>query len=349
MSIDKKNNVKNNVSDSINQGVQTDINNFTWSNFRKEIEENKNQKESEIIRNNLMVDMVITYVDGSDPEYLNKKNEFLKKSVGIEEFNPLIRSVSIGEIKHCVNCVLKYIPWIRKIYIVTDNQIPPLSPEVLQKITIVDHKEIIEAKYLPTFNSDVIESCLHKIPDLSEIFLYNNDDCFHFSSIKREDIFDVINGSIKLKIRGKFRKENFINNSGEYSQRMLLTAKFLKEKFPDMNLIHNHHTKILRKSMLKIIEKNFKLEIDSIRKNNFRKNDYFQYLFFVTNLDNYLNKNILIENLDNVYEKHFHGRKYRVGDLKKCYESIKFACLNSMDSTYKKALEELMRKKGITL
>ena len=41
---------------------------------------------------------------------------------------------------------------------------------------IVDHAEIMPADALPTFNSHAIESCIHKIPDLAEHFIYFNDD-----------------------------------------------------------------------------------------------------------------------------------------------------------------------------
>lgn len=42
----------------------------------------------------------------------------------------------------------------------------------------MDHREIIDHDYLPTFNSHVIEANLHKIPNLSEHFIYFNDDVF---------------------------------------------------------------------------------------------------------------------------------------------------------------------------
>src|SRR5690606_3352643 len=47
------------------------------------------------------------------------------------------------------------------------------------KVTIVPHREIFpNPGDLPTFNSHAIEACLHRIPGLSEHFLYFNDDVF---------------------------------------------------------------------------------------------------------------------------------------------------------------------------
>ena len=46
------------------------------------------------------------------------------------------------------------------------------------KVQHIDHSEIISSKYLPTFNSHVIEAHLHNIPNLAENFIYFNDDVF---------------------------------------------------------------------------------------------------------------------------------------------------------------------------
>lgn len=56
----------------------------------------------------------------------------------------------------------KFAPWIRNIFIITDDQVPNLNN--FDNIVIIDHKEIINKEYLPTFNSHVIEAHLHKIP-----------------------------------------------------------------------------------------------------------------------------------------------------------------------------------------
>ena len=46
------------------------------------------------------------------------------------------------------------------------------------KITIIDHNEIIPEKINPIFASANIESYIHHISDLSENFFYLNDDIF---------------------------------------------------------------------------------------------------------------------------------------------------------------------------
>ena len=44
------------------------------------------------------------------------------------------------------------------------------------RVRVVDHREILPASDLPTFNSHAIESGLHRVPGLAEHFVYLNDD-----------------------------------------------------------------------------------------------------------------------------------------------------------------------------
>ncbi len=79
-------------------------------------------------------------------------------------------------------------PWIRTIYIVTASQVPVWLNTAHPRVRIIDHKELFPdpAAQLPTFNSLAIESVLHRIPGLSEYFLYFNNDgsCFVFLKTK---------------------------------------------------------------------------------------------------------------------------------------------------------------------
>ena len=131
----------------------------------------------------MKIDLVYTYVDGTDIRLIEKKNKYLKEHD--IQFNPNIRFESINEIVFSIQTILKFAKWINTIYIVTDNQIPPIQQELISsgKVVIIDHKDIIPHKYLPTFFSDVIESYLHNIPNLTEVFLYNNDDFWNVSII----------------------------------------------------------------------------------------------------------------------------------------------------------------------
>ncbi len=70
---------------------------------------------------------------------------------------------------------------------VTDNQIPKNFLKLKDKasergvnLELVDHKVLFRGyeEYLPVFNSQTIETVLHRVPNLAEYFVYFNDDFF---------------------------------------------------------------------------------------------------------------------------------------------------------------------------
>jgi len=283
----------------------------------------------------MKIDMVFTYCDGTDPKFIEDKNRFLKEKDKVN--NKPIRFININEIVYSVRSVLKFIPWINMIYIITNKQIPPI--ELNPKIKIIDHTEIIPMKYLPTFNSDVIESFIHNIPELSEIFLYNNDDMMHTSNI---NISDILQGDKII-----FRNYNGINESNkdnnEYNKRIYLTSQLFHITNPSIKLINNHHTKILRKSTLKFIEQKYIKLLRELRVNRVRGNNYIQYLFFCINIDNILNKNIILNRYNDVIVYHLGNKEYREEMfLRIYYKKPKFLCLNDMNTNFKEPFEILM-------
>ena len=136
------------------------------------------------------IDAVITWVDGSEPNYKLKLEENLKNKKIINR-----QYLHANEINFCVASIIKFAPFIRKIFIVTDNQKPNLN-EVghlvsLNKVEIIDHKEIFRDNMdsLPTFNIRSIDALLFKIKNLSNKFIYFNDDMFLIKETSKEEWF----------------------------------------------------------------------------------------------------------------------------------------------------------------
>ena len=283
----------------------------------------------------MKIDMVFTYCDGTDPKFIEEKKQFLKEK---DKMNNLpVRYININEITYSVRSVLKFIPWINMIYIITNKQIPPI--DLNPKIKIIDHTEIIPRKYLPTFNSDVIESFIHNIPELSDIFLYNNDDMMHTKNIEISDILQ--NDKII------FRNYNSINeinkDTNEYKKRIYLTSQIFKKTNPSIKLINNHHTKILRKSTLQFIEEKYPKLLHELRVNRVRGNNYIQYLFFCINVDNILNNNIILNQYNDVIVYHLGNKEYREDMFLRIYhKKPKFLCLNDMSYKFKEPFKILM-------
>lgn len=127
--------------------------------------------------NNNKIDLVYTWVDGSDKNWLEKKNKYSSNRLKIDDNT---RFTNIDELKYSLRSVNEYADWVNNIYIVVDdNQQPDWLNLNHPRIHLIKHSQIFKNKEdLPTFNSHSIESNLHNIPGLSEIYLYLNDDVF---------------------------------------------------------------------------------------------------------------------------------------------------------------------------
>lgn len=158
------------------------------------------------MRFNKEIDLVYTWVDGSDPEWRKKHDRLIGKPEESSATNCDGRYVDNDELRYSLRSVEKYAPWVREIHIVTDGQVPEWLNINHPKIRIVDHKDILPPEVLPTFNSVVIEHALHKIPGLSEYFLYANDDMFFNRQVSPEDFFTPEGWPVIRMVRRPFRR-----------------------------------------------------------------------------------------------------------------------------------------------
>lgn len=137
------------------------------------------------------VDLVVPYVDSSDTQWQELFTQYnSNKNVELEETNAKNRFRGQGPFfRFWFRCVEKNMSWIRKIHLIvqSESQIPNWIDR--EKVHIVFHSDIIPAEFLPTFNSTCIEMFLWKIEDLSEKFLYANDDFFVVKSVHENDFF----------------------------------------------------------------------------------------------------------------------------------------------------------------
>lgn len=164
------------------------------------------------------IDAVIAWVDGNDPRHVEKRNRYREDQSVHAEATRSTRFDQSGEIYFCIASILKYAPFVRKIWIITDDQRPAMIDEFARaglcspdKIEIVDHKTILSGyeQYLPTFNSLVIESAMYRIPGLADRFIYFNDDFFLNRPQTAEDWFTddgpVIRSSLLSTRASKFK------------------------------------------------------------------------------------------------------------------------------------------------
>lgn len=148
----------------------------------------------------MAIDVVIAWVDGNDPSLAEKRDKYLPASSGSSAIPGAqsTRFSSVNEIKYCVLSILRFAPFVRNIFIVTDGQDPGLLPDIKrffpgreESVRIVDHSEIFEgfSDCLPTFNSISIGNMIWRIRGLSENFVYFNDDTFLVRPVQPHDWF----------------------------------------------------------------------------------------------------------------------------------------------------------------
>jgi UDP-N-acetylglucosamine-lysosomal-enzyme len=78
---------------------------------------------------------------------------------------------------------------------VTNGQIPNWLNLDNPRMTLVAHSDIFEnATHLPTFSSPAIEAHLHKIPGLSQKFIYLNDDVLFGTEVWPDDFYTHAKG-----------------------------------------------------------------------------------------------------------------------------------------------------------
>lgn len=133
------------------------------------------------------IDFVVPWVDDTDPVWIEKKARY----IGVEETegNTEVRYRDWDTLKYWFRGVEKFAPWVRNIYFVTDNQKPEWLNVEHPKLKWIKHTDFIPEEYLPTFSCQAIEWNLHRIPGISENFVFFNDDVFLIEKVKPEDFF----------------------------------------------------------------------------------------------------------------------------------------------------------------
>lgn len=150
----------------------------------------ENTDQSEV---DFPIDVVYTWVDGSDDEWLASRRKFEPTQQNIPVDSMLeCRWRDFDELRHSVDSVNRFAPWVRNIFIISDYQRPYWFDENNPgKVKFVDHPDLFQdfSDHLPTFNSHSIESHLHQIDGLAEHFIYANDDTFFGNYVYPLDFF----------------------------------------------------------------------------------------------------------------------------------------------------------------
>ena len=125
------------------------------------------------------IDVFIKYTDFTDKTLSEK---------GIKETS---KENDMDKLKYCIRSILKYIPWIRKIFILIPNdKIEFLKPieEIKDKFMFIKEKDLIG---LDTINSAPLQFRLFELKKygISENLIYMDDNYFIGGNLKKTDFF----------------------------------------------------------------------------------------------------------------------------------------------------------------
>ena len=310
------------------------------------------------------IDFVIIWVDGNDKKWQEEKNKYYSGS-GDSRTG---RYRNWENLKYWFRGVEKYANWVNKVFFVTCGHLPDWLNVNHPKLCIIKHDEYIPNKYLPTFSSHPIEINLHRIKDLSEKFVYFNDDMFLIKKVKPTDFF--INGLPRdAAIMSPAIKENkFGIGNVELNNMAIINTYFSKKeqikkdffKWFNVNYQFKHLLKnlllcpwkdftgfyefhlpssFLKKTFEEVWEKEFK-ELDETSSHKFRdlKLDVNQWLF----RDWQLAKNEFIPRKTSFGKLYTINNEFDIDSLYKDNKS-KMVCINDGDKLDEKSFPKLQK------
>ena len=182
------------------------------------------------------IDYVVPMVFADDKHWLRELRQAGSDAVGSNAAR--YRSWDTEEL--LIRCIRKFMPWVRNIYIVlaSESQVQPWMEEYLTgdikssrdnnitpNVKIVYHRDFMPRQALPTFNSRAIEMFLHKIPGISERFLYGNADMFPIAPLYEHHFFAGNLPCIHMK------EKEFPNPPNNFQMACMAGLNFVAEEF----------------------------------------------------------------------------------------------------------------------
>lgn len=139
-----------------------------------------------------MIDIVVPFYNDSDNiwrdimlDYMAEENSVDRQVVGEERYR------NWECFKYWFRCVEKNCPWVNKVFLIvaSETQIPEWLDINSSKLKVVYHRDYIPNELLPTFNTMTIEIFVSRIKELSENYIYCNDDYFFLNPTKSTMFF----------------------------------------------------------------------------------------------------------------------------------------------------------------
>jgi len=188
-----------------------------------------------------VIDAVYLWVNGSDPMVASQYKDVFGKDLVVDKH---LRDIPL--LKYSVRALLTYAPFIRNVIIVTNGQVPDWVNMSNPRVRLVSHEEIFEhPEYLPTFNSNAIESQLSRIPGIAPCWFSLDDDFAFGRAVNLNHWMDLNTGQQKLNFinvmapKAKSIKANSEHDMSVGYSNYLVNKYYYPEDFDDKTTIAN--------------------------------------------------------------------------------------------------------------
>ncbi|OHT16397.1 hypothetical protein TRFO_02632 [Tritrichomonas foetus] len=235
---------------------------------------------------------------------MKKENQKITKSFFENRYE------DIEELRYSLRTIEKYAKFVNHIFIITEGHRPSWINDQHPKLTFVNHSSIFPSHYqingkkishsnlLPTFNSIAIEFAMVNIPELSEHFIYLNDDVFFGQQVYPSDFFtkegkpiyfshhspkEFNNQAMTKSYNTNLRFVKASQSGAIYGCAVIHTKRVILDKFHTILPYELEHVSFpLTKTLYQKVFENFEEDIVETMKSKFRTihNLHMQTLFF---------------------------------------------------------------------
>lgn len=230
-----------------------------------------------------MIDIVITYLNSNDKKWIEDYNYWKNKEIkegkadkdnrqafGVE------RTREWDTLRYWFRGIENNCKWVNKIFLVVQNErhVPSWINKDNPKLRIVYHDEYIPKELLPTFNAMTIANYVSNLEDLSETYIYSDDDYYFLNPIP-EDMFFKEGRPVhpNNKVPYEFFNNNETSDKVFYQildSTLRFEERYMKEKVK-YGFYHLPEAR-LKSFEQKIIKENEKEILDSYISSKFRHN-----------------------------------------------------------------------------
>jgi hypothetical protein len=218
------------------------------------------------------VDLVYLWVDGSDPVWAAKRDKEADKDTTLITPKEPSRSRNSGELLYSLRSVYKFLrdssknKWYNKIYLIVDHQKPSFLASHPDIVLIEQNDLFPDKSHLPVFNSQAIECWMHRIPGLSERYIYLNDDMMFGAPTRYEDLFDDNDEPIRL-----IQKHTpSINTASPFMNSVGKARDLIRNTFNEEPPSPSHFPRAFRKSTVNKCVETFQNAFTTTSRSKFR-------------------------------------------------------------------------------